>query len=120
MIVVKPKGEDKGKWYAPYLELVRITKNGRNPVLLSLSEITQKVLENNDGKVLTWDTEKSLINAALNDAYRAFLQGTNELNCEDIQEEPLRTLYQERRRKRKDEEEHQGGDYAEEAEPTEG
>jgi CRISPR-associated endonuclease/helicase Cas3 len=119
VIVVKPKGEDKTKWYVPYTETIRV-RNGKKLAQFSISEITQQVLEENNGKQLTWDVEKDLINKALNDVYRSFLQGARELSYNEIKENPVGKLYQERLRRRKGEEEPQEEEYAEEdAEATE-
>ncbi len=94
VMVVKPKVEN-GKWYAPYFDFIRLRKGGtgtnKNEALvkdkerITLSELTWAVLlEKVESSILLdWETEKELINLALNDVYYAFIEGSDTLYFRD-------------------------------------
>lgn len=54
---------------------------------------------------LDWEMEKRLIEQALDDAYRVFLDGSGTVNYEDVREKPLGRIYQKLRSKEVEEEE---------------
>ncbi len=91
VIVVKPKVEN-GRWNVPYFDYIRLRKGGtstnkndafiKNKERITLSELTWVVLlkktENAEkGIPLNWKEEKELLNISLNDAYYAFINGSD-------------------------------------------
>ncbi len=106
VIVVKPKVEN-GNWYAPYFDYIRLRKGGTKkgkkqkkdnadkPFIgkkerITLSELTWIVLcekVNPSGIKLDWKAEKNLLNIALNDAYRVFINGDDVLYFDKVEVE---------------------------------
>ena len=91
VIVVKPKVEN-GRWNVPYFNYIRVRKGGmgtnknnafiKNKERITLSELTWVVLlkktENAEKSIpLNWKKEKELLNLSLNDAYYAFINGSD-------------------------------------------
>jgi len=94
VIVVKPKVEN-GRWYTPYFDYIRLRKGGKgankndafikNKERITLSELTWVVLleKAKTNISLDWDTEKELLNLSLDDAYSAFINGSDIIYFED-------------------------------------
>ncbi len=88
VIVVKPNVEN-GAWYAPYFDYIRLKRGGsgtnkndafiKNKERITLSELTWVVLlkKAKTSVSLDWDTEKELLNLSLDDAYSAFINGSD-------------------------------------------
>ena len=101
VMVVKPKAEDKKKWYLPYVDMIGVEKSkGKKIKNIPIAEITRVVLEeqveNNDNNLyLNWSKEKELIKLSLDTAYRAFLSGSDRIPFKEIQESPLNRAFQE-------------------------
>jgi len=101
VIVVKPKAE---RWWLPYVDSIIIRKGGREkekPFIefsaekrkkemrkngeIFISELTWIVLleKAKTNITLDWDTEKELLNLSLDDAYSAFINGSDIIYFED-------------------------------------
>lgn len=95
IIVVKPKVEENQTWYAPYFDYIRLKKGGigtnrneafiKNKEGITLSELTWIVLlEKTKPNIrLNWKTEKGLLNVTLNEAYHAFIEGSDVIYFRD-------------------------------------
>ena len=95
VIVVKPEVEENQRWYAPYFDYIRLRKGGtgtnRNEAFIkdkervTLSELTWIVLlEKAKPNIrLDWETEKELLNVTLNEAYYAFIEGSDTIYFKD-------------------------------------
>ena len=95
VLVVKPKAEGKTKWYVPYFDAIFIQRNKKSKCI-PIAEIGRYVLEERftNAGVLDWNTEKSLIDDVISDAYLAFLQGLDRIQYSDIKDKPLGKVYQ--------------------------
>lgn len=117
VLVVKPKGESGAKWFAPYLDSVRVRKNeGNESKDVPIIEVSLEALEQQsgtDGTIeLNWEIEKQLVEQALDDAYRVFMNGSATVDYKDVQEKPLGKRYEKLKSTKGKEEEQElmGGD----------
>jgi len=94
VFVVKPEGQD---WYLPYIDSIRIQRKQKSKTV-PIAEITRIVLEKQSddrGAIfLGWEREKELIAWALDDAYKAFLSGSNRIPFENVEGKILGEVFQ--------------------------
>ena len=78
VIVIKPKD---GNWPVPYIDSIRI-KQKNKLYDVTVSKISEIVLKDNTEKPirLDWGKERQLLNNALSDIYRVFIDGKNSID----------------------------------------
>lgn len=94
-LVVQPKDEKGASWRFPYIDFVDVQDNNKGRRRIHIIEVSRYVLEEHfaHGRELDWNVEKNLINEALSDAYRVFLQGLDSVQYNDIKDKPLGKVY---------------------------
>jgi len=88
IIVVKPKDKD---WFIPYVDSIVMRQKGKKSRSIKTSEITEWILKesNNEPIELNWNKERQLLNGALDDIYRIFIQGRDFVSFEENKDSGL-------------------------------